>query len=288
MTPLLALAAPRGSSARAVPLLRLLGVGVDVVSYRFHQRLEDREPDAILCTSVTALHVLPAVPTAVWVDTIDELTIAGRLEHVVARLSSHPELVDAGAVLVPRSGVDVSRWPPLAPLVRGRWRERYDLPADLVVGVDPPLDEVRPEASLALAAAAIVVGEPTALALALGTPIVTSAANAKRFGLRPGVEAEVAAGPAAAAALAREVAADDVRAARLSRRGRRFAESHLDLGAPARELQVSLGLAEPPSPSLADPIAARLDELGTPDHSYLRGRLAAALSLFPTSPGGSR
>lgn len=286
MSPVLALAAPRRSSARAVPLLRILGSGIDVVSYRTNERAGGPVPDAILATSVIALPVLPPVPVAVWVDTDEEFDTATSA-GVAAVLSSRPELVDRGAIHVPRFGIDVSRWPPIAPLVRSRWRARYDLPADLVVGVDVSIDADRPEETLSLAAAAVVVGDATPLALALGTPVVTSEANARRYGLRPDLDVALAAGPHAAQGLAAEIARDDVLAARLSRRGRHAAERRLDLGSPAREIRRRLGLsvAGPASPS--DLVAERLEELAVPDGSPLRRRVAAAQSPFPTPVAGA-
>ena len=280
----LALAAAPGTSARAVPLLQLLGVGVDVVSLHVIDRDGGPAPDAILASAASVLPTLrehghDAVPVAVYVHDDADLA-AARAAGAAATWSDQPAMVAKGAVNVPRRGIDVTRWPPLAPLVRSRWRERHGLPADLVIGVDAPLDPHHAETPLALAAAAVVTGPLTLLALALGTPVVTNAATARRLGLRPGLDAEVARTPADAAALARTVAADDGRAAALSRRGRRFAELHLDLGAPARHLRQILGLEAAVAPGPAGALMARLDELDTPDGAPVRARAIAALDTF--------
>lgn len=273
---LLALAAPPGTSARAVPLLGLLGHGHDVVSWHEHRRRGGPIPDAVLATTVDVLRDLPPVPTAVWVRGEDDLRIAGGF-GVEAVLCARRELVARGAVHVPRIGIDLRRWPPVSPLVRQRWRERYGLPAELVVGVDPPKDLDELAGPLALASVAVLTGPATALALALGTPLVTNPSSARRLGIRAGVDAEVAATGDAAAAMARAVAADPDLAAVLSRRGRRFAERHLDLSRPAQTLRVRLGLDPQPVPSGVDVALARLDELATPPVGPIRHRLAEAV-----------
>lgn len=283
--PVLALAGTRATAARAVPLLRVLGIDVEVVSWQRLGHLPDHPPpDAVLATSVAALDGLPDVPTAVWVDRPDDLRAAHRAD-VELVLTARAELVDHGAVPVPPVGVDVGRWPPLAPLLRARWRARHGLPDPLVVAVDPsaPFDDLA--ATLALAGAAVVTGPAVALALALGTPVVTSPETARRIGLRPGVDVEVATGPEAADALARAIAADDHRAAVLSRRGRRFAENHLDLGHPAAIVRRRLALTAPPTALPADRVAARLDELATAGSSLVRSRAADAIALFDPPPG---
>lgn len=285
----LALAAPRGTSARAVPLLGLLGVGIDIVSWEANRAAGGPPPDAVLATSTAVLTAVTAAgpPVAVWVDDLDDLRRA-EAAGAAAVLSADPALVDHGAVLVPDVGVDVARWDPVAPLIRARWRERHGLPAELVVGVDPPLDPVRLPGPLSVAAAAVVTGSPTtlALALALAAPVVTDADSARRLALRPGLDVEVTDGPHEMSALAARVALDGDHAAALSRRGRRHAERHLDLGVPARSLRRRLGLVPPPPRTDAGRLRldTRLDELATPARSRVRARAADALALFPPLP----
>jgi hypothetical protein len=275
----LALVAPPGTSERGVPLLALLGRGVDVRSWARIERTGGEAPDALLVTTVDALAGLPAVPTAVWVADEEELRRAVDAGVAVA-LSSQAELVRTGALFVPRNGIDVLRWPPIAPLVRQRWRERYGLPPELVVGVDAPRDPEKLAGPLALASVAVLAGPSTALALALGTPLVTNPSSARRLGLRPGVDAEVAPTGDRAAAVARAIAADQDRAAVLSRRGRRFAECHLDLSRPAAVVRRRLGIDPTPLPSGVDLAIARLDELGTPPVGPIRHRLAVAVETL--------
>ncbi len=279
----LALAAPPGTSARAVPLLQLIGRGIEVVSWARTQQLDGPAPDAVLATTIDALDGLPDVPTAVWVGDENELRRAAA-GGVTVMLCGRAELAERGAVYVPRVGVDVARWPPIAPLVRQRWRERYGLPAELVVGVDAPRDPEKLAGPLALASVAVLTGPSTALALALGTPLVTNPSSARRLGIRPGVDAEVAPTGDEAASVARAIAADQDRAAVLSRRGRRFAERHLDLSRPAAVVRRRLGIDPAPTPTGVDLAIARLDELATPPAGPIRHRLAVAVE--PLISGG--
>jgi hypothetical protein len=275
--PVLALLAAPGTSGRAVPLLGLLGQVAEVVSW---QRAEGRSPDAVVVTTVRALPALgdrPSVPTAVWVKHHDEIDVAAGA-GVDLLLTAHPELVARGAVLVPPVGIEVDRWPWLAPLVRRRWRERLGLPDEHVVRLEAGTDPADDEQALRTAAAAVVSGPATLLALALGAPVVTSGDTARRLGVRPGRDVEVAADPDQAAELAAAIAADPARAASLSRRGRRCAEHHLDLGRPARVVGERLGLRAMPPRGLDATAAVRLDELGTPASSPTWRRSADALA----------
>lgn len=280
----LALVAAPGTSGRAVPLLGLLALHADVISW--HRR-DEAVPDAVLATTVGALEAAvdrPSCPTAVWVRHHDEIDRAAAAGATVL-LTPDPELAARGAVLVPPVGIEVDRWPAVAPLVRARWRARSGLPDDLVVLADAvegdQLDEL-----LRVAAAVVVSGPRTLVALALAAPIVTSAETARRLGLRPGRDVEVAEGPEQAAELAAAVAADEGRAAALSRRARRCAEHHLDLGRPARTVAEELGLVDPAVGQHAR-LDRRLDELGTPPTARARVRAAAALAGVSADGGGS-
>jgi hypothetical protein len=283
--PVLALLASPGTSSRAIPLLGLLGARARVVSW--HRR-GDLVPDAVLVTTLAALEGLaaaPPAPTAVWVkhhDQVDQATERGASVLLTAR----PELVARGAVLVPPVGIEVDRWPAVAPLVRRRRREAAGLPDVHVLKVDGGVEPLGGERELAMASAAVVSGPATLLALALGTPVVTSGDTARRLGLRPGRDAEVAGGPDAALALAHEIAADDARAAALSRHARRCAEHHLDLGRPAAVVAQHLCLAPVPTGALAH-LDGRLAELSTPAGSPTRARVAGALAVLTADGGGS-
>ncbi|QXC62817.1 hypothetical protein KSP35_08580 [Aquihabitans sp. G128] len=277
MTAVLALAATPTTARRAVPFLSLLGRGTDVVSW--HRTAEAEPPAAVLATSTTVLHGLPEVPTAVWVDDLTGLRRAAA-DGVEVALSSREDLVDHGAVLVPGSGIDVARWPVLPPVARAEQRRALDLPEQFVVAVDhrEPTDDI--VTILALASAAVVTGPLLPLALALGTPVVTGPDTARRFGLQAGVEVEVASGAAAADEAARSLAAWDLGAAALSRRGRRFAEAHLDLAHPAAAVRHRLGLGALPVLGPEGRLAARLDELATPADARIRARADEAALRF--------
>jgi hypothetical protein len=142
------------------------------------------------------------------------------------------------------------------------------------------------ERALAAAAACVVSGPATLVAMAMATPIVTSAETARRLGLRAGREVEVAAGRAAAEVAAAEVAADPARAAALSRRARRCAERRFDLGLPAGEVAVRLGLVAPPGLGRRR-LDERLGELATAPAAPIRARWSAALAGLDDHPQGS-
>lgn len=240
---LLVLAATPTTARAAVPFLSVLGLGHEVASW--HQvRPTGRRPDAILATRVEVLPGLPEVPTAVWVNDVASLRAAARRGVEVA-LTSRTDLLDFGAVLVPRAGVDVTQWPARSPEERAADRAAAGLPEHLAVAVDHHgvTDDIT--TTLALASAAVVTGPMVPVALALGTPVVTSPVTAQRLGLHAGLEVEVVAGARRADAAARDLARDPARAADLSRRGRRFAEHHLDLRHVAEIVGPRLGLGAP-------------------------------------------
>lgn len=285
MTAVLALAATPGTAHRAVPFLGILGRGTHVVSWHWSSAVTEDPPVAVLATSTSVLGELPHVPTAVWVDDLRSLREA--LSHdVEVALSNSPELVDRGAVSVPPSAVEVGRWPVLPPVARARERRDLGLPEQFVVAVDHPVATDDIVTVLALATAAVVTGPLLPLALALGTPVVTGPETARRLGLQAGVEVEVASGPVAADRLARSLAAYELGAAALSRRGRRFAERHLDLGRPAAVVRHRLGLG--PLPAAHDGgalgrLEVRFQELATPPESRIRQRAAVATGAFRPS-----
>ncbi|HWJ98658.1 MAG TPA: glycosyltransferase [Acidimicrobiales bacterium] len=283
--PVLALLAAPGTSGRAIPLLGLLGIHARVVSWHRRGALV---PDGVLVTSVDSLRSLstaPPAPVAVWVkhhDQIDRATEDG----AALLLTANPDLVARGAVLVPPVAIEVDRWPAVAPLVRRRRREAAGLPAVHVLRVEGGVEPLGGERELAMASAAVVSGPATLLALALGTPVVTSPETVRRLGLRPGRDAEVAGGPDEAMERAEAIAHDDAWAAALSRHARRRAEDHLDLGRPAREVARRLGLAPSPAGAVAR-VDDRLAELATPAGSPTRARVADALAVLTADGGGS-
>ncbi|HEX2576682.1 MAG TPA: hypothetical protein VHK88_10070 [Aquihabitans sp.] len=283
MTAVLALAATPSTARRAVPFLGVLGIGTEVVSWHRASAATLPSPAAVLATSTSVLPELPAVPIAVWVDDLRSLRRAHDHDVEVA-LSSSPELIDHGAVPVPRNGVQVGRWPVLPPVARARHRRDLDLPDDLVVAIDHPVATDDVVTALALAAAAVVTGPLLPLALALGTPVVTGPDSARRHGIEAGVEAEVAADPVAADAAARSLARYELGAAALSRRGRRFAEHHLDLDRPAAAVRQRLGLAAVAARGGAGRLRDRLDELATPVDARIRTRALDATAALTGPP----
>lgn len=236
-----------------------------------------RVPAARLAVSVNAVMldaalVDRAIPVAVVVDDPDTVPalVRERARVLVTRQATNgfdPERT----LVIPTDMIDVDAHPPLAPLVRARWRERTGLPADLVVRAgyhDPwPADDASIPAALAVCSAAAVRGPWLLMALALGTAVVTDAAEADRLGAREGIELlvdEAATAPTRAQA----VAADWPAAARLGHEARRLVEEEHSWSGLARALLDHLGIERPrfPYAPLAG-LQARLDDLGTPPDS---------------------
>lgn len=235
-----ALVATPQTARSAIPFLSVLGLGRSVASWQ-QLRAEGGRPDAFVATRVELVPGLIDAPVAVFVNDRPSLRAAAH-QGVEVALTNDQRLLDHGAVLVPRSGVDIARWRVRTAEERAEARRALGLPDDLAIAVDHPhvTDDVL--AALSLAAAAVVTGPMVPLALALGTPVVTSPVSAERLGLHPDLEVQVVAGRRRADAAARALANDPRRAAELSRRARRFAEHHLDLGHAAEIVAERLGL----------------------------------------------
>lgn len=281
---MLAVAATPGSTEAVRPLLRELAIRADV------RPLDGMagQPDAAFATSRGALRSVPAgVPTALWAADAAELASVAPTAFPAVYLSADPEAIGRGAVAVVADALAVAEIPFLPPLVRRRWRARLGLPDRLVVAVEPsagPHGDAL--TNLALAAAAVVTGPLLASALALGTPVVTTAAEAARLGLRDGHEVDLADPDLASACegLARSLADDEERAARMSLGARRFAEASLDLCHIADLVLDRLGLTGPPgTQDLPAALDRRLAELSTPSRSPVRARAAAAIAPFVSS-----
>ncbi len=286
---MLAVIATPGSTEPLRALVRQLAAQVDIRSL---DRIDGR-PDGVLAASIDALDVAPpGLPVAVWVANAEELgCVPGLAEphgddlDVRVLLSSDRMAIGLGAVAVPAAALDTRSLPVLPPLVRARWRERHDLPAELVVTIEAEADPAGGAmTALALAAAAVVSGPMLASALALGTPVVSTPAEVDRLGLRPGHEVEVAERDASPArtALAGAIASDDEWAARLSSAARRFAESTLDVGRISNVVLDRLGLAasDPGRPRPASRLDRRLAELATPPTARICARAAVAAECF--------
>lgn len=224
-------------------------------------------------------------PLALWVSGGGEVKAAaallGRCQVV---LTDQPELIarlGEAALLVPGPGLDPRVHRPLTPFVRSRWRSRLGFPADFVVdaraGSDAVPERLVPTA-LALAGAAVVDTRWLDLALALGTPVVTDAASARRAGATSGTEVLVA-DPGEAGSVAADVAGDLPRAAALGCAGRRLCERRHDLGGAAAELVRRLQVSVPLRSAEAL-VQQRLDEMWAPPDAQVAVRARAAVAAF--------
>ncbi len=258
--PVVAVVATPGSTAAARPLVAALARRATVRAGGRAVR-----PDALLLTHPAARRGDRAVPSA---------AVDGLL--VLARDADGHALGEP----LPCPGPDVvatAAWPPLAPHVRRRWRQRLGLDPDLVVDT-VALDPVDVPTALAVAAAAVVDRRDLPLALALGCPTVTDAGAASAVGAEPDVDVVVGDRAAAVA-----LAADDVRAARLSRRGRALAVARLDPEVTAAALLDRWGLGPAATPLAR--LDAALAELGTAPGAPVRARAASATALLaPSDP----
>jgi hypothetical protein len=274
---LIALAATGGSARRSIPLLAVLGREATVVSWHRWRAEHERPevPDAIVVTDVAALEGLPPVALAVWLHDPGDRAAAERHGARIL-LTDQPDLAVDGVVLVHPSSLDVARVEPTAPLVRARLRDRAGLPEVLVTRSTARAS--LSEADLCHASAAVVADRDLPLALALGTPIVTSAASAHRIGAEPGRDLVVASeGDEDGAAL--RLALDPERSARCSAGARRFAERHLDLGPVAGSVLIALGLGSEAPVSPTRTLDDRLDELAAPPGGWVRARMADLVAL---------
>jgi hypothetical protein len=210
-------------------------------------------------------------PVAVVVDDASRLppVVHERATVLVTRDAATADaLADARTLLVGRDRIRASAHRPLTPFLRSRWRRRLGLADPMVVRVGTAdhwperADDVVP--ALAVAGAAAVVGPRLVTALALGTPVVTTEAEAARVGATAGVHLAVAT-PSAMSATATTLAADWPRAAAIGWGGRVLVETRLDLDASAREIVDALGIGPTglPSAPLAE-LDAALAGLGTP------------------------
>lgn len=255
--PLLALVVEPGEGRAMRPLVGALGRSVEVRSLG---RCALR-PDGVLASSSAAARRAPAgVPLATRLD--GSVLVAGR------------------RLIVPNGGLDVDSFRPSGPLVRARWRERLGLPPVVVADVATLAPADRQEA-LRTCSAAVVGAEDLAVALALGTPVITDPAAAAAAGAVDGLHVVVAdAGEGLAAA--EDLAADRHRCARIGAAGRRLAEERLDLGRAAAFVAAALFVVPPPAGPLGH-LESRLQELHLPPVARLRDRVAAALD--PLSSG---
>jgi hypothetical protein len=253
-------------------------------------------PDARLATSTDA----PGLRDALRDDTIP---LAVALQHgeqpsaevserasalLLARRPESPGIPSFAAPVVawPDPSVDAAAHPPLSPLVRRRWRRALGLPDELVVviGFGPAtrLPEAAIPSALATCDAAAVRGPWALIALALGTPLVTDDATARRIGARDEQEIALEA-PGATSAAAHDLARDERRAARLGTAARRLAEQVHDVAPSAHAVARRLGLVRVPTPGAL--LQEHLAELGTPTGSPVALRARVACDPFLSLSG---
>lgn len=182
-------------------------------------------------------------PWALWVDDADGLRRVDELGRPPLVVTAVPAVArSSGALLIPdERDARADRIGAIPPFVRERLRRRSRLPAILVADVDSgavPEDLI--PAALAVCSACIVTGERVVDALAWGAPTVTDPASAAAAGARHDHEVLVG-GAAERAGLAEALGRDPILAARLSRAGRRLAESR-SLRRVAAQVAERLGL----------------------------------------------
>lgn len=217
---------------------------------------------------------------AVWVDDPHALSRALDLPCPVATLvTSDPRVAGlrSDVVLFPVPGIDLSTTPPLAPMVRARWRARLRLPGVLVVTADDDRTSVPPAlvpTGLALASAVVARGRWLLEALALGSPCVTDAPSAAALGTSDGVDVLVEE-PSCLDRAAADLARDERQAACLGRAGRRLVERRHDQHRSALDVAKSLGLVSAGTDAVSARVNAFLDDLGAPLDSKVRRRALA-------------
>lgn len=286
-----------------------------------HDPTSSVAPTAVLVTDPRLLaSVPPGMPVAVWVTSAERRPeVAEATLVLVPADGGTPVAVWAERehlVPVPTDGLDLTDLAYVAPLVRRRWRDRLALPEAMVVTVD---DDAAGDgdalAQLALAASAVVTGRLLVLALALGTPVVTTAGDARRIGARHGHEVLVADTGADRRAAADRLAAQDVLgdrgdhgggggpgtdqaahgpdappgSAALAWQGRMLAERRHDTGPAVRAVLHRLGLARS-GDGPTDRLESRLAEWATSGRSPVCHRAATAAELFagPAPTPGER
>ena len=218
------LALLRGAAAPPAGRFRCSGCsGIHAQVVSWHRR-GDQVPDAVLVTSVDSLRRARHCAAGAH-GGVGQAPRARRPRPwrpgCTLLLTARPELVARGAVLVPPIGIEVDRWPAVAPLVRRRRREQLGLPEVHVVKVE---GGVEPDRGRARAGGGVGCGGERA-----GHAPGARAGHAGRHQRRhrsaprasvPGATSRWPAGPDTALALAHEIAERRrPAAASLSRRG---------------------------------------------------------------------
>ncbi len=244
----------------------------------------DPAPAAWLATAPDApglVEVAARRPTAVWVDEADGLprAAAAAPDGVVVTPSPAVALASAEPVIVVGGSEPGPRFVP--PFVRERLRQAAGLASPLVLdlreGGPATLRGDLLDTALAVCSAAAVAGPLLGRALAWGTPAATDAASAAAAGAHDGTEVLVGA-DGDLLELAGALAADQRRAAALSRAARRLSErAHGDPAAAARLVQ-RLGLSGDAPGSAHGAVELQLELLITPPRSRVRDRAFQSLA----------
>ncbi|MGZ6912458.1 MAG: glycosyltransferase [Acidimicrobiia bacterium] len=262
------------------------------------------EADAVLSAAVDGPVLARALrgpaPVAVVVDEFATrpADVVDRAAVFVTRDPATTAALGDRAIEVPRDAVRASHHPPLTPFVRSRWRLRLGLPETMILRLGIPEPWSGPAdttaGALAVCSAAIVRGSWLLTALALGTPVVTDAADAARVGAVDRIHLTVST-PTAFDDDAEALASEPRRATALGWGGRRLVEEAHDLDEFARRVLEALDIG--PAPFPVAPLAT-LDEelaaLGTPASSPVATRAirrAAAIAGpadWPTLTGRRR
>lgn len=225
-------------------LARFLVLADRWVGVRYADALEDGVDAWLVTDDVGINRWVASRPLLVWTRAPDA-PAAQRWPDTAVRVvpcASEPVGTD-GALRVPEPGVDLMSIPFVAPLVRRRWRERYQLPDCMVVRLEGDRVAGVPKAAtasaLAVGSAATATGADVLTALAWGLPTVTDPATASRLAL-DGVVEVAEAGELAAAA--ERLCGSDERMAELAWAGRRRAEDRFDLGAAVVRALAAVGV----------------------------------------------
>ncbi len=239
----------------------------------------------------------PGAAYAVWLrDRTDATGEPAR--SAAALITADPDLAaETGALLVPeRTAVPSAR--PVLPAIRRRIRAQRDLPAQVIaVGEDTtwlwvtidlaggmaatPLARALGETAVGVASAAAAVGRALPLALAWAAPTVTDAASAAEWGAVPGRDVLIAETYDERLAIAKDLAADEPRAAHLGWAGRRLMETRHDLRRTAISLLGALGLPTTTGGAPGGVWRDAIEAMHTPADSHARWRIGSLVAPLP-------
>jgi hypothetical protein len=221
----------------------------------------------------------------VWASSVDDLDDP-LVEAALVVVSNVEEIVaQAGAAgLFAGTGNVGSHGVPVGPSVRARLRGARGLPDSAILefdgdrwwwqGCDIGNDDLMVDTALGCASAVAVTGWPVLRALAWAAPTVTDPETAALIGALEGMHVFIGKTTGQRRQVAASLAHDPVPAARLSWAGRKLVERRYDSGLVAGTLLRRLGISLAASLPGGVTMAARLEELGTPQSASVVGRVA--------------